>query len=73
MRESIFDEKRREIGWKTTVGTVIHYFTYEHGEIGQYDTVTKQYRRWKVRPGQTISPFPGVDYGMSDVLYWAEN
>ncbi|MCM1322866.1 MAG: hypothetical protein NC218_01635 [Acetobacter sp.] len=73
MRESIYDEKRREIGWTSTIGDTIHYFTYKHGEVGQFDTRTKQYRRWKCRPGQTMSPQVGMDFGMTDVLYWAEH
>lgn len=73
MRESIFNDSRREVGWLEQIGDTIHYFTYKHGEVGQFDTRTKQYRRWKCRTGQTISPFAGTDYGISDVLYWAEN
>lgn len=74
-RESIFDERRREIGWTNTSdnGRIIHYFTYKHGQVGEFDTKTRQYHRWKTRPGQVVNPQAGTDFGLSDVLYWAEN
>ena len=72
-REVVRDEFNREIGWVDKVGDTVHYFTYKHGEVGQYDTRTKQYRRWKTYPGHPVSPFAGADYGMTDILYWAEH
>ena len=72
-RENVYDDTNRLVGWVEQIGTDIHYYTYKYGEIGQFDTRTKQYRRWKTRPGQPVCPFAGTDYGMSDLLYWAAN
>ena len=56
-RESIFDERRREIGWTNTSdnGRIIHYFTYKHGQVGEFDTKTRQYHRWKPSQGRQLT------------------
>lgn len=67
----VYDEARRNIGYINHIGATIYYYTYKHGLVGQYDTVTKQYRRFKSIPGKPIAPLVGTgDYGEADIRYW---
>ena len=72
-QEHIRNEQNAVIGYTMTEGDTIHYFTYKHGQVGQYRTDLQQYTRWKTYPGHPMAPFKGMDYGMSDVLYWSEH
>lgn len=67
----IRDERNNIVGYSQTIGNVIHYYSSWFGQVGEYDVSTKRYRRWKNKPGDSGMPWPGTDYGLSDVLYWA--
>lgn len=73
MKETIYDDRHIRIGWTEQEANKIKYYSIYKGMVGWYNLENRQYTRFFQIPGKPTMTMPNsADYGMSDVLYWAE-
>lgn len=70
MIEQVYNENNIHTGWYVDDGNNITYHSTKHGHLGTYDKVRKQYYRAKPYPGGPYAPWPGTDWGITDIMYW---
>lgn len=71
MADYIRNEFNEVVGFSERVGSQINYVSNWFGLVGVFYLNENRYQRLKMRPGDYSQPFPGNDYGLTDVLYWA--